>query len=234
MTTPSDAVLAFLLEAELEPHGILPGSSNHALLCTARLVGHEDMLVVYKPGRGERPLWDFEPGLFRREVAAFRLGRAMGWDLVPETVLRDGPFGPGAVQRFIEHDPDEHAFTLFAADVGAFRRIAAFDIVANNADRKAGHCMRDTQTGAIRIVDHGLTFHIEDKLRTVLWVFGGEALPDDVCLALTTMLAEPPALDDLLAPAEIAMMGERARTLLTTRIYPSEPDDRHGVPWPLI
>src|SRR5207248_851304 len=128
------------------------------------------MPAVYKPWRGERPLWDFPDGLFRREVAAYELSAALGWDIVPETVARDdGPHGPGSYQRFVDADFTEHYFTLLEAarDLDALRKIAVFDLVANNADRKSGHCLVDAGDH-IWGIDHGLCFAVPPKLRTVM------------------------------------------------------------------
>lgn len=226
--------LAFLREATLTPHGILAGSSNQALLCTASMAGCQDLLVVYKPGRGERALWDFPPGLFRREVAAARVAASAGWDLIPETVLREGPYGPGAVQRYIDHDPGEHYLALMPAHADEFRLAAALDLVMNNADRKSGHCLRELDTGRVFLVDHGLCFHAEDKLRTVIWAFAGEALAPRVRDGLLALASGHLDLDDLLAPEEREMIARRATALLEAGVYPHPPQDRPAVPWPLI
>lgn len=223
-----------LLDAGLEPLGVLSGSSNNALLCRAILPDEPETLVVYKPGRGERPLWDFPAGLYKREVAAFRLCEAAGWHLVPETVLREGPYGEGAVQRFVVHDPDEHYLTLMPHRADDLRRVAALDVVMNNADRKSGHCLIDSRTGELRIVDHGLCFHIEPKLRTVIWDFIGEPLPGEVRAGLARLIQEPPRLDGLLDVLEIDLVVARARALLEAGRYPDPPQDRPAVPWPLI
>ena len=137
---------------------------------------------VYKPGRGERPLWDYPGGLFRREVAAYELSAALGLEVVPETVLRlDGPHGEGSVQRFVDADFSEHYFTLLDEPLyhAQLRKIAAFDLLANNGDRKGGHLLKDP-AGRIWGIDHGLCFHVENKLRTVMWDFAGEELPPEV------------------------------------------------------
>ncbi|HEX2736869.1 MAG TPA: SCO1664 family protein, partial [Acidimicrobiia bacterium] len=137
-----ESVLEVLRHGEVEVLGRLAWSSNATLLVVARADGVE-MPAVYKPRRGEQPLWDFPDGtLCQREVASYELSAALGWSIVPETVLRDGPFGVGMVQRFVEHDPEEHYFTLLEQHGDAFRRMAAFDVVINNTDRKGGHCLR--------------------------------------------------------------------------------------------
>ena len=142
--------------------------------------------AVYKPRRGERPLWDFPHGtLCNREVAAYELSRALQWGVVPVTILRDGPLGEGAVQRFVEHDPNEHYFTLLEGREDRFRQFAVFDVLANNTDRKGGHCLHDEVNDLVVGIDHGLTFHPAWKLRTVIWDFAGERIAaadsDDVC-----------------------------------------------------
>ncbi|MGH8980585.1 MAG: SCO1664 family protein, partial [Acidimicrobiales bacterium] len=159
-----------LERGDVDVHGRIAGSSNVTLLVTCSLEGL-DLLAVYKPVAGERELWDFPPGLDRREVAAHRLSEALGWALVPDTVQRDGPFGPGSFQRVVEEDGVSHYFTLrdearWREDL---RRIAVFDVVANNADRKSGHVL--LAEDRLWAIDHGLTFHAEPKLRTVIWDF---------------------------------------------------------------
>ena len=160
----------------MEVHGRIAGSSNATLLVTCRLQG-EELLAVYKPLKGERPLWDFPGGLFRREVAAYALSEALGWGLVPETVERpEGPFGQGSVQRFVHEDGTSHYFTLRDEPKWhpVLMRLCAFDIVANNADRKSGHVL--LAEDRLWAIDNGLCFNTQDKLRTVIWDFGGEPL----------------------------------------------------------
>src|SRR5262245_43774239 len=161
----------------------MPWSSNATLLVNLQADG-EEMLGIYKPQKGERPLWDFPRGtLCHREVAAYEISDALGWDIVPRTVLRDGPAGVGMVQQFVEHDPDDHYFTLLETHGDDFRRMAAFDIVINNTDRKGGHCLRDGD-GRIFGIDHGIAFHAQWKVRTVIWEFGGEPLLEPVAADL--------------------------------------------------
>ena len=182
----SDSAAAEELAAgELEVLGRMHYASNATFLARVRNNGAE-MAAVYKPRRGERPLWDFPNGtLCQREVATYELSAALGWGLIPPTVLRDGPLGEGMVQRFVDHDPEEHYFTLLEQHADRFRRFAVFDVLVNNADRKGGHCLRSRPDGAILGIDHGLTFHPAWKLRTVIWDFAGEridpVIADDVC-----------------------------------------------------
>ena len=177
---PDDAeVIALLERGDLEVLGLLPRASNFTFLARVR-DGKEQTLAVYKPRSGEAPLWDFEEGtLAAREVAAFVVAEALGWPWVPPTVLRDGPHGPGSVQRFVAFDQDQHYLTMRNERPDEFRRIALFDLVANNADRKSGHCLL-AEDGRIFVVDHGVCFHEQPKLRTVIWDFVGEPIPEDL------------------------------------------------------
>src|ERR1700677_501410 len=176
-----ETVAQILREGDMEVHGRIAGSSNATLLVTCRLGGHE-LMAVYKPSKGERPLWDFPGGLCRREVAAFVLSESLGWGLVPETVERaEGPFGPGSVQRYVHEDGTSHYFTLRDDPQWhpTLRRLCAFDVVANNADRKSGHVLLAEER--LWGIDNGLCFNEDDKLRTVIWDFGGEPIaPEDL------------------------------------------------------
>ncbi len=236
-----DEVAEVLSRGDLEVVGRLRYSSNNALLVAARADGVE-VPAVYKPLRGERPLWDFPDGtLSRREVAAYEVSHALGWGVVPVTVRRfDGPAGEGALQRFVEHDPEEHYFTLLPDHEDRFRQFAAFDVLVNNADRKGGHCLHDLANDLILGIDHGLTFHRLWKLRTVVWDFGGELVPqvllDDVCRVSVEALEGPLAqrLDGLLDPPEVAALAVRAEDLGRQRRFPEPDAGYHSVPWPLV
>ena len=188
---PDDAeVIALLERGDLEVLGLLPRASNFTFLARVR-DGKEQTLAVYKPRSGEAPLWDFEEGtLAAREVAAFVVAEALGWPWVPPTVLRDGPHGPGSVQRFVAFDQDQHYLTMQNERPDEFRRIALFDLVANNADRKSGHCLL-AEDGRIFVVDHGVCFHEQPKLRTVIWDFVGEPIPEDLRTDLRSPRTEP-------------------------------------------
>jgi len=233
-----DARVADVLEeGEMEVHGRIAGSSNATLLVTCTL-GRTELLAVYKPARGERPLWDFPSGLHRREVAAYVLSEALGWGLVPETVLRrEGPFGAGSVQRFVPEDGTSHYFTLLedTAWHPFLVRFAAFDVVANNADRKSGHILLAEER--LWGIDHGLTFHTQSKLRTVIWDFAGEPLPDELVADLERLVADGPAgLVGLLDDEEIAALLGRAAWLVRERSLPEPDGDRDWppYPWPLV
>ncbi|MGZ4688251.1 MAG: SCO1664 family protein [Acidimicrobiia bacterium] len=228
-----------LRTGELELLGRMAWSSNATFLATATL---DDLQVpvVYKPERGERPLWDFPEGtLCNREVAAYELSEALGWAIVPETVLRDGPHGIGMVQQFIDHDPDDHYFTLLEAHPDEFQRFAAFDVLANNADRKGGHCLQAQRDGHIWGIDHGLTFHVVEKLRTVIWDFAGDPVPEGIVATLECILDELDGavgarLGELLAPAEVEAIRDRTRGLLRAGTFPVPDEGYHSVPWPLV
>ena len=236
------AIPPALATGRLRLLGLLPGSSNYTFLVAADDPGGGDeLLAVYKPRRGERPLWDFPDGtLCLREVAAFVVARALGWPRVPPTVLRDGPHGLGATQVFVDADPEQHYFTLQRAHVDVFRDLALFDVVANNADRKAGHCLLAADGGIVAI-DHGLCFHEEDKLRTVIWEFTDEPIPRDRlndlrALSDAACRGDGPlrrSLNELLAPEEIDAMTGRIEGLLRSGRFPG-PGDERPYPWPPI
>jgi uncharacterized repeat protein (TIGR03843 family) len=234
--------LALLRTAALVVEGRMPWSSNATLRCElwpedddereGEPLGH----AVYKPHRGERPLWDFPDGLYVREVAAFELSQALGWDLVPPTVVRDGPFGPGSLQWFIDADFDQHHFTLVEDEAHheQLRRLCAFDIVANSTDRKGGHVLVDDD-GHLWAIDNGLCLHAEFKLRTVIWEFAGEPIPADVADDLEGFVRRPlpAALEALLDPFERDALRTRTAALLAAGRFPADPTGRR-VPWPLV
>ena len=238
-TLDDDTARAVLREGDVEVLGRMPWSSNATfLVCLSR--GDDQLLAIYKPQRGERPLWDFPRGtLCMRERAAHAVSDALGWDIVPDTVLRDGPAGLGMMQRFIHHDPEEHYFTLLAEHGDEFRRMAAFDIVINNTDRKGGHCLRASATGDIFGIDHGVSFHTQWKLRTVIWDFACELIPPNVCADLHRLAEELRGdlggeLEELLDRFELDALQARVRHLLATGEYPDADRDYHSYPWPTI
>ena len=236
-----EQIAEVLTQGDLEVVGRMRYSSNATFLVEAT-TDDGTIPAVYKPRRGERPLWDFPDGtLCNREVAAYELSTALGWGIVPVTVLRpDGPLGPGALQRFVDHDPEEHFFTLLDGHEDRFRRFAAFDILANNTDRKGGHCLRDRDNDAIVGIDHGLTFHPHWKLRTVIWDFAGEPVPPALVTDMCRVIAE---LDDgssgrllagLLSPDELEAVGKRGADLVRDGRFPEPEPGYHAVPWPLV
>jgi uncharacterized repeat protein (TIGR03843 family) len=230
-----------LAHGDVELVGRMRYASNGTFLVSVSADGL-DVAAVYKPRRGERPLWDFPDGtLCNREVASYEVSHALGWGVVPVTVMREaGPLGPGAVQRFVDHDPEEHYFTLVEANPTRFREFAAFDVLVNNTDRKGGHCLRDRANDEIIGIDHGLTFHPVWKLRTVIWDFAGEAVPpalaDDVCRVVADLDAGALGgrLASLLAPAELAAISLRATDLLRDGRFPDPEPGYHSVPWPMV
>ncbi len=214
----------------------MPWSSNGTYL-TSVTAGAAALKAIYKPRDAERPLWDFPDGLFRREVAAFELDRRLGWGLVPETVLRaDGPLGTGSLQRFVDADFEQHYFTLLeeGGHHDQLRLMAAFDVVANNADRKGGHCLIDAR-GHIWGIDHGLCFHESFKLRTVIWDFAGDELALDTLDDLRRLTGDGPgpALERLLTETELQAMQRRASALVRAGRLPA-PRTERPYPWPLV
>lgn len=236
-----ERVLQLLRDGEMDVQGLMPDSSNYTFL--ARVDdGELSGLAVYKPRRGERPLWDFPRGtLCQREAASFVVSEALGWRVVPPTVLRDGPeYGVGSVQLYIDADPRAHYFSLRGSDDDAFKRIAAFDLVINNADRKGGHILQD-RDGRLWGIDHGICFHQEGKLRTVIWEYAGQALPDELVADLQALQGAledadselQTALKGLLSRAENDAFRRRVERVLRRPRYP-DPGGNRSVPWPPI
>ncbi len=234
-------ILEALALGEMSVEASMPYSSNYTLLST---VDYEDvrLLGIYKPRRGERPLWDFPRGtLYRREVAAYLVSDALGFNFVPPTVLRDGPYGVGMVQLFIENDEESHLFTMLKQGgyEDVIRRPCAFDVLVNNADRKGGHALKGLD-GRLWAIDHGICFHFEPKLRTVLWDFVGEPLPDDVLQPLCGLRERLDANDpvaqtlaDLLEKSEMRALRRRLNRLIDDRCFPA-PGPGPSVPWPPV
>jgi len=234
---PSE-VAELLRHGELSIEGQIAGSSNATLVVTVERGGLV-LPAIYKPERGERPLWDFPGGLWRREVAAFELSRWFAIDLIPITVVREeGPFGVGSLQAMVDEDGVSHYFTLREepAQASWLATLAAFDVVANNTDRKSGHVL--SAPDGLWGIDHGLCFHAEPKLRTVIWDFAGTALTEPSLHALERLGAEglPPALTELLGTDEQEATLERAEQLLDAGILPVPDDDAPWppYPWPLV
>lgn len=248
-------VLRRLQSGTLESLGLLPWSSNYTFLVKVApdsdKAGRQDnggedgdvLLAVYKPRRGEAPLWDFPEGtLCLRELAAYLVSASLGWNLVPPTVLRNGPHGFGSVQLFIENDPNQHFFTFREdpANCDALRRLAVFDLITNNADRKSGHCLLG-KDGRVWAIDHGITFNADYKLRTVIWDFAGQPIPEDILDDLRRLRAEieprqelGKALRGLLDDAEIAAFGRRVDGLLRIKTFPGPSRAQRSIPWPPI
>jgi uncharacterized repeat protein (TIGR03843 family) len=242
--TPEPKPLASLLvrdilgNGEMTVHGRIAGSSNATLLVSCSKDDHE-LLAIYKPTSGERHLWDFPTGLYRREIAAYELSEALGWNLVPETIQREeAPFGVGSVQRFVHEDGESHYFTLRENPrwEAQLMKICAFDVVANNADRKSGHVL--LADGQLWGIDHGLCFHDCEKLRTVMWDFAGVPLPDEIIedVSRFAALELPASLAELLDTAEQGAVIERARDLVAAGEFPTPDEDAPWppYPWPLV
>lgn len=231
-------ILTLLQEGQLEIQGLLPNGSNYTFLVSAN-DGTQTTFAVYKPIAGEQPLWDFPPEtLARREVAAFLVSETLGWNFVPPTVLReDGPHGAGSLQYFVNAVADVHYFNLLATDKPELRRVALFDLLLNNADRKGGHVLKDV-TGKIWLIDHGICFHSQPKLRTVIWDFAGEAIPEDLLADVQQFRDRlgseqdlKTAINSLLEPLEVSALRRRADKLLAARGFP-EPGPGRNYPWP--
>ena len=220
--------------------GLLHGASNYTFLVSLGPHAPSGLRAVYKPARGESPLWDFNAGtLYRREVAAYELSKVLGWPRIPPTVVRRrGPHGVGALQLFIEAD-GRHFLGANTVETETWRRVALFDVITNNADRKSGHCLFD-KLDRVWVIDHGLTFHVDQKLRTVIWDFAGQELPQDLCGDVERALIEidkgelRATLESLLSPSEIRVLKRRLRGVLDPRWRFPEPTSAWSIPWPPV
>jgi len=234
MNTPNqEQLITAFQHGDLEIKGQFTFGSNYTFLVDVK---YQDQVIpaVYKPTRGEQPLWDFEENtLALREVAAYIVSEALGFHIVPFTTLReDGPYGAGSLQQFIEHDPNYHYFNFTPEDKLLLKPVVLFDLLVNNADRKGGHVFFSTDTHQLFGIDHGICFHEDDKLRTVLWDFGGQSIPDDLLPLLdlkSTLLTD---LQPYLSPTEILALQSRTDLLLKRRLFPRQPRDRRVIPWP--
>lgn len=238
----NEQLLEFLLTAPCTLAGQFVNSSNYTFFLTIE-TPYGDIKAVYKPVRGETPLWDFPTGtLSKREVAAFILSERLGWHIVPHTVFRRKklPFGKGSVQYFIDHNPNRHYSNLTKQEKERLKPIALFDCLINNADRKGSHILQGDD-GGVYCIDHGICFHVEDKLRTVIWDFAGQPIPYDYIQSLRGLLPdiEPDgqlfnALKDYLRKSEIKALAARARRLIEDGKFPVPINDRRQFPWPPV
>jgi uncharacterized repeat protein (TIGR03843 family) len=236
-----DAV-ELLRDSDVEEAALLAAGSNYVYLLTLRHPRAGTGYAVYKPQRGEAPLSDFPDGtLYRREYAAYLVSEALGWHLVPPSVIREEglPYGIGVVQLFIEHDPSQHYFNLREGRVDEMKRIALFDWITNNADRKGGHTLLASD-GRIWCIDQGLTFHVDDKLRTVIWDFQGQPVPpdlaEDACRLGERLETDQALRSELLryiTSAELERLQYRIELVDRLRVYPPPPQYR-PYPWPMI
>lgn len=235
-------ILSALKDGSIHLKGQFVYGSNYTFFANCHYKG-QSIQAVYKPVKGERPLWDFpKQTLARREVAAFLLSEALGWNLVPPTIFRSKgtPMGPGSIQVFIEHDPEYHYFTFKEHDKVRLPEVMLFDHLINNADRKAGHLIVDP-AGQLWLIDHGLSFHVEDKLRTVIWDLAGESIPEHLLSDVSRVANELENAEHLsrllvthLLPDEIQALIQRARFLIKNGVFPLPPEDRRAYPWPLV
>ncbi len=234
-------ILTALQEGELSLQGQFLQGSNYTFLARIEYTDLE-FPVVYKPTRGEQPLWDFPTGtLAKREVVAFLVSETLGWDLVPPTIYRnEGPLGPGSLQEYIRHDAAYHYFNFDADDKDRLRPVMLFDFVVNNADRKGSHILIDGDNH-LWLIDHGLCFHVEDKLRTVVWDFSGQNIPEGLLSDMRRLIVglnTPGGLSARLRPLlnhdEIRALGDRIRKLIDAGCFPLPPTDRRVYPWPPV
>lgn len=219
--------LQFLSEADITACEPIDWGSNYSFAVVLR---HDDIqrLAIYKPRRGEVPLWDFPNGtLYKREVASYLTSQALGWDFIPTTVIRDGPYGVGSVQLYVDSDSKADPRSFRHRNLATLVRMALFDIFANNADRKMTHFLHDPG-GRLWGIDHGLTFNVEPKLRTVIWEFCGEPIPEDVLAEMHAFLANPDRtraltdqLTELLSKEEIKRFISRFERLLKLGKFPN-------------
>ena len=245
MNSPTVDPIEILQHGEITLKGEFLWGSNYTFLVDVEL-GAEMLLAVYKPTRGERRLWDFPAAsLARREVAAYLVSEALEWTFVPLTAYRDNaPFGPGSVQLFVEHDPEYNYFNFSTEDLQRLLPVAVFDLIINNADRKGSHILRDPD-GHLWLIDHGLCFHAQDKLRTVIWDFVGETIPDDIYENIKRFHKQlsglQPDNSDLVTgllpyinSAEVRALAQRAEQLIGAGCIPDLDPEQRSYPWPQI
>lgn len=244
MVTSTDS-LEILQDGEVSVRGEFLWGSNFTFLADAEHNGSK-VACVYKPSKGERPLWDFPVAtLAKREAAAYLVSEALGWQLVPPTVYRkSGPLGAGSLQLYIDHDPEYHYFNFTPEDRQLLRPTVLFDLIINNADRKGSHILRD-ESAHLWLIDHGVSFHIEDKLRTVIWDFVGEPIPGDLCSELVEFAIRLKPVNGLpselavqlmgyLSRGEVRALGGRAERLAASGRFPAPDPYRRAFPWPQI
>jgi uncharacterized repeat protein (TIGR03843 family) len=246
-----DEIVQLLSKGDMEAMSLLPWSSNYTFLVklASEVAGHADkpkvveIMGVYKPRRGESPLWDFPEGtLCLRELAAYLVNNSLGWDLIPPTVLRSGPHGFGSVQLYIDNDSEQHFFTFRdnPAYCDQLKRLVAFDLIANNADRKSGHCLLD-KNGHVWAIDHGITFNSDFKLRTVIWDFAGQPIPREMLADMRRLLADigskqplGKALRNLLDDDEVSAFKRRTQGLADMGVFPGPNRSQRSIPWPPV
>lgn len=238
----ADDLIDLFQTGDIEIEGRMPYSSNATLMVTVSDPESAGDLQrthrgIYKPGRGERPLSDFPPNLYKREVATYRLAAALGWTVIPPTTVVEGPLGEGSLQAFVDADFEQHYFTLHEDGVGRpdLELLCALDLIANNTDRKSGHCLLG-RDGRIYGIDHGLSFHAQFKLRTVMWDYVGDPIPETALADISRFIdAGPPAdLSCLLDAFEMDAVMTRAAALVESGVFPDDETGGHRWPWPLV
>ncbi|MBK9780144.1 MAG: SCO1664 family protein [Anaerolineales bacterium] len=228
-------IKTILTHGDYELRGQFMLGSNYTFLVDVHHEG-ETAQAVYKPSKGEQPLWDFPDNtLALRECAAYQLSEALGFHLVPVTIYRDdGPHGPGSLQQYIEYDVDYHYFNFSVEDKQKLRPVVLFDILANNADRKGSHVFFEDDTHRLFAIDHGICFHEEPKLRTVVWDFAGQAIPDELLAPLASAASWAERFEPYLNSREIEALFLRAEELYTAKVFPRPIQGRRAYPYPPI
>ncbi|MGB8984455.1 MAG: SCO1664 family protein [Anaerolineales bacterium] len=231
--SPGTQLQTALQHGTYEITGQFAFGSNYTFLVTVHHAGRE-YHAVYKPTRGEQPLWDFpENTLAGREVAAYLVSEHLGYRIVPFTTLReDGPYGAGSLQEFIDYDPEYHYFNFSEEDKQFLKPVVLFDVLCNNADRKGSHVFFTKDTHKLYAIDHGICFHEDNKLRTVLWDFAGQKIAEDLLAPLSGIKSLLPSLERYLTPRERSALCARADAILKKGIFPRQPRDRRAMPWP--
>lgn len=232
-------VCALLKQSEIKSCDLLFNGSNYVFLITM-VKDKTETKAIYKPRRGETPLWDFLEGtLYKREYAAFLVSQALEWYLIPPTVIREGPFGIGSMQWFVEPISEPRHHLKITGDLSLFKQVAVFDYLVNNADRKAGHFL-ESNNGRLWLVDHGLTFNKVPKLRTVLWDFSGQTVPGKLLVAVKVLQDKlrlgkqlRQALSRLIEEAEVEALEFRIKKIIEKPIF-ARPESRRSLPWPWI
>jgi hypothetical protein len=228
-----NSIKQVLQNGDYEIKGQFTFGSNYTFLVTVR---HKDKEypAVYKPLRGEQPLWDFpENTLAGREVAAYLVSEYLGFHIVPFTILRkDGPFGAGSLQQYIEYDAEYHYFSFNEEDRQLLKPVVLFDLLCNNADRKGSHVFFESGTHKLYAIDHGICFHEDDKLRTVLWDFSGQKIPQDLLAPLAGINSLLPSLEPYLTSRERSALCSRAEAIIKRGVFLRQPRDRRAMPWP--
>jgi len=241
MISKNNIALTTLETGQITVTGEFMWGSNYTFAVEVRQA-EQTLQAVYKPTQGERPLWDFpRASLAHREVAAYLVSNVLSWEFVPPTVYRkDGPAGPGSLQLYVDHDPEYNYFSFSPTDLQRLRPVALFDLLINNADRKGSHVLIDN-TDHMWLIDHGISFHRDDKLRTVIWDFAGEPVPEEYCSSMISLETQlNPRTDFLrqlenhLNPQEIGALAKRTRGLLATMRFPNPEPNRRPYPWPPV